>query len=114
MAEKFKATFETTPGKLGEDEIKFTIESIVEHVGGSETATKEGLELWEQIQGLPEKAPADKPNAMTFGDAIAGLSKFVAMTVDDYDDDRGIAACMAHLRNEKAKVKLTAMSGLRG
>jgi hypothetical protein len=114
LAQKIAEAYGTTPGKLGDTELKFTVTSCVEHIGGTETATKEGIDLWTDVQKLPEKAPADKPDALTFGDAIAGLSKFVAMTVDDYDDDRGIAACMAHLRNEKAKVKLTAMSGLKG
>lgn len=114
LGERIAKAYGETPGKLGETALKFNVTSIVEHVGGTETATKEGIDLWNDVQKLPDEAPEDKPDTMTFGQAIAGLNKFVAMTVDDYDDDRGIAACMAHLRNEKAKVKLTAMSGLKG
>jgi hypothetical protein len=100
MAEKFKTTFEATPAKLGADVIKFTVESIVEHVGGSETATKEGIALWEQVQGLPE-------------DEFNGACVKLGIDPDDYDDERGIGACMAHLRKLKAEVSAKALNALK-
>lgn len=101
LADAIAGAYNSTPGKLGETELKFTITSIVEHVGGTETATKEGIALWEQVQALPEGE---------FG----GVMKNLGLDEDDYDDERGIGACMMHLRKLKAAVSAKALSDLKG
>jgi hypothetical protein len=101
LAQKIAEAYGRTPGKLGDTELKFTVTSCVEHIGGTETATKEGIALWEQVQGLPE-------------DEFNGACVKLGIDPEDYDDDKGIAACMAHLRKLKAEVSAKALGALKG
>jgi hypothetical protein len=100
LGELIAEAYERTPGKLGDTELSFSITSIVEHVGGADAPTKEGLALWEQVQGMPSGE---------FETACAKLG----IDVDNYDDDKGVAACMAHLRRMKAEVSRQALGALR-
>lgn len=100
LAQKIADAYSRTPGKLGDTELKFTVTSCIEHSGGTETATKEGIKLWEDLQALPE---AD------FNRKMGNLG----LNVDDYDDERGVAACMGLLRRLKAEVSAKALSDLK-
>lgn len=101
LGERIAKAYGETPGKLGETTLKFNVTAIVEHVGGTETATKEGIALWEQVQAAPEAE-------------FNGMCAKLGLDVDDYDDDKGIAACMAHLRRMKAEVAAKALGALKG
>lgn len=100
LGESIAQAYDSTPGKLGDTELTFTVASIVEHVGGADAPTKEGIALWEQVQGM---------KSGEFETACVKLG----IDPDNYDDDRGVAACMAHLRRMKAEVSRQALGALR-
>jgi len=100
LAQKIAEAYGNTPGKLGDTELKFTVTSIVEHVAGNDAPTKEGLALWEQVQSLP-------------GGEFETACVKLGIDPNDYDDDKGVAACMAHLRRMKAEVAKQALGALR-
>jgi len=101
IATDIKSTYEATKGKLGDGlEISFAVSNVVKHEAGSELApTKEAIALWTEVQKLGNTE-------------FANVLKAWGMSEDDYDDDRGIAACRTHIRKVKEEAKASMLAKL--